>query len=210
MDGAFELLRTDRYLFWIAVLTVLLNLVNTCGQYLLDLLLTGQADALGLAGADRSQFIGQFYGLLYTSVNALSLALQALAVSRIFRHAGVRGAMFFLPVLALISYSVIAVAPVLAIVRVVKTLENATDYSVQNTVRQAFWLPTSREAKYKAKAAVDTFCTRVGDMSQAGVVYIGNLLALSVSGFAWVLVGFIAIWLYAASQIAREHRKRTL
>jgi len=39
-------------------------------------------------------------------------------------------------------------------VRVGKILENSTDYSVQNTVRQALFLPTSREAKYKAKAAI--------------------------------------------------------
>ena len=64
--------------------------------------------------------------------------------------------------IALISYSVLAVAPLLAVVRWTKVLENSTDYSVMNTVRQALWLPTTREAKYKAKAAIDTFFTRGG------------------------------------------------
>jgi ATP:ADP antiporter, AAA family len=36
-----------------------------------------------------------------------------------------------------------------------------------NTVRQALYLLTSREAKYKAKAAIDTFVVRAGDMLQA-------------------------------------------
>mgnify|MGYP000057750016 CR=1 FL=1 len=31
-----------------------------------------------------------------------------------------------------------------------KTAENATDYSLQNTVRQILFLPTTREQKYKA------------------------------------------------------------
>ena len=52
----------------------------------------------------------------------------------------------------------------LAVVRIGKILENSTDYSIQNTIRQALFLPTSREAKYKAKAAIDTFCTRLGDV----------------------------------------------
>ena len=73
---------------------------------------------------------------------------------------GVRGALFILPVLALINYSIIAVAPILAVVRIGKILENSTDYSIQNTLRQALFLPTSREAKYKSKAAIDTFFTR--------------------------------------------------
>jgi len=36
--------------------------------------------------------------------------------------------------------------PALYAVRMLKTIENGTDYSVQNTARQALYLPTSREA----------------------------------------------------------------
>jgi len=34
-------------------------------------------------------------------------------------------------------------------------------------VRQLLWLPTTREQKYKAKHAVDTFFVRFGDMLSA-------------------------------------------
>jgi hypothetical protein len=40
---------------------------------------------------------------------------------------------------------------------------------------RALWLPTSREAKYKAKAAVDTFFMRGGDVLQAGIVFLGAM-----------------------------------
>ena len=81
--------------------------------------------------------------------------------------------LFILPVLALINYSIIAVAPILAVVRIGKILENSTDYSIQNTLRQALFLPTSREAKYKAKAAIDTFFTRGGDVVSAAICRAG-------------------------------------
>ena len=55
-----------------------------------------------------------------------------------------------------------------------KILENSTDYSIQNTTRQALFLPTSREAKYKAKQAIDSFFVRFGDMLQALVVFVGD------------------------------------
>ena len=91
--------------------------------------------------------------------------------------------------LALLSYSVLAVAPVLAVVRWAKVLENSTDYSIMNTVRQALWLPTSREAKYKAKAAVDTFCMRAGDVLEAGIVLLGTMAGAgnprSLHGSMW-------------------------
>lgn len=210
-DGGFELIRRDRYLLWIAVLIILLNVVNTGGEYLLSRLVTDEAAARGLEGAAKRQFIGGFYAGYFSWVNGIGVLLQVFGVSRIFRYAGVRGSLFFMPVLSVVSYSVLAVAPVLAIVRVVKTLENAADYSVQSTVQQAIWLPTTREAKYKAKAAVDTFCKRLGDVAAAGVVFLSSSVAgLSVSQFAWANVAMIAGWLWVAGRIAREHRQRTV
>ena len=100
-----------------------------------------------------------------------------------------------------------AVAPALAIVRGAKTLENATDYSLQNTVRQALFLPTTREEKYKAKAAIDTFFMRSGDVLQAGIVRLGAQLHFSLTGFAWVNVGLTLVWLYIVSRLSREHRR---
>lgn len=59
----------------------------------------------------------------------------------------------------------------------VKVVENSTDYSLQNTVQQALFLPTSRDAEYKAKAAIDTLFVRLGDLGSTGVVFVGALLA---------------------------------
>lgn len=104
----------------------------------------------------------------------------------------------------------IAVAPVLAVVSILKVLENSTDYSVQNTVRQALFLPTSREAKYKAKAAIDTFFMRLGDVTQAAIVRVGTSFGAGVAAFAWFNVILTVGWLVVAGQIAREHRRRTV
>ena len=209
-EGGFSLILQDKYLLWIALLMILLNIVNTSGEYMLSRLVTDEAAARGLTGAAKGQFIGGFYASYFAWVNGLGLLIQAFGVSRIFKHAGIRGSLFFLPIISLMSYSVLAVAPILAIVRGVKTLENAADYSVQNTVRQALWLPTSREAKYKAKAFIDTFCMRFGDVLAAGIVFIGTtVVALTVTQFAWVNVVMVLVWLWVASRIAREHSKRT-
>jgi AAA family ATP:ADP antiporter len=77
-----------------------------------------------------------------------------------------------------------------------------------NTVRQALWLPTTREAKYKAKAAIDTFCHRGGDVLQAGVVFAGTSIGMGITGFSWFNAGLTVVWLFAASRIYAEHRKR--
>jgi AAA family ATP:ADP antiporter len=210
--GGFQLIMQDRYLLWIAVLIVLLNVVNSAGEFILGKLVIGEAarqfaDESQLA--ERQRFVGAFYGSFFGNVNLLGLLLQLFVTSRLIRYLGVRGTLFVLPVLALVSYSVMAVAPILGMVKVLKTLENSTDYSIQNTVRQALFLPTTRDAKYKAKAAIDTFFMRLGDVAQAGIVRAGTALGASVAAFAWFTVGLTVVWLWVAGQIAREHRRRT-
>jgi len=211
--NGFALVFSDRYLLLIAGLMVLLNVVNSAGEFLLGKLVSAQAMALfggDALTAERQRFIGGFYGTFFGRVNLLGFVLQLFVTSRLLRHMGVRGALFVLPVIALVNYSVIVVAPLLAVVAVLKVVENATDYSVQNTVKQALFLPTSREAKYKAKAAIDTFFMRLGDVTQAGIVGLGTRLGASVGTFAAFTVGLTVVWLVVAGQIAREHRRRTV
>lgn len=212
-DGAFALIGRSRYLTWIAVLAVLLNVVNTTGEYILGRLVVDAAaarfgDAPELL-AERQQYVGVFYGSFYSGVNLVGLLLQLFVTSRLLRAFGVRGSLFVLPILSLVSYSVIAVAPIMGVVRIMKIAENSTNYSVQNTVRHALFLPTTREAKYKAKMAIETFGVRVGDLLQAGVVRIGTLLEASVGAFAWLNVALTVLWLMVSARIAREHRAQT-
>jgi len=213
-EGGFELVWKDRYLFWIAILIVLLNVVNTTGNYILNKFVVeaaaGQFGTDPAALVEKSRFMTAFFGSLSATVNLLSFLVQLFVTSRVIRFMGVRGALFILPVLALINYSIIAVAPILAVVRIGKILENSTDYSIQNTLRQALFLPTSREAKYKAKAAIDTFFTRAGDVISAGFVALGQATGIPTPVFAGINVALTGIWLWVAGQIAREHRKKTV
>lgn len=208
--GAFQLLLQDRYLLWIAVLMVLLNTVNTTGEYILARFV--QETAAASAGSPEAQqvIVGRFYGDYASLFSAVGLFLQVFAVSRIFKFLGVGPALLFLPVIALAGYSMLIFFPVLGVVRWAKIFENGTDYSIQNTARQALFLPTSREAKYKAKAAIDTFFVRAGDMLQAGIIYVGaGVLSLGVEAFAAVNIVFTVLWLMVAVRIGQEYQRRT-
>src|SRR5262249_17394468 len=134
---------------------------------------------------------------------------QSFFVSRIFKTIGPGGALFVGPIIAVVGYSVILVAPVLVLVRVLKILDNRCDYSIQNTARQALFLPTSREAKYKAKSAIDAFFMRFGDVLQAGIVYVGTVLRFAVSSFAVLNLAFTVVWIWLATMLAREYKRRS-
>ena len=197
--GGFQLVRSNRYLRLIALLVLTFSLVNTLGGFILNSMITAEA------GGDRA-LIGTMAGRIQTWVNLVSFLMQAFLVSRIFKYAGVRVALFILPAIALGGYTMIALLPVFAVVQWAKILENSTDYSIQNTTRHALFLPTSREAKYKAKQAIDSFFVRAGDMLQAAVVFIGTMLAFSIRGYALVNIALVLVWIGLAVAIAREHR----
>jgi AAA family ATP:ADP antiporter len=197
--GGFQLVASNRYLRLIALLVLVFSLVNTLGGFILNSIITVEA------GGDRA-LIGSMAGRIQTWVNLVSFLLQAFVVSRIFKYAGVRVALFILPVIALGGYTMIALLPVFAVVRWTKILENSIDYSVQNTTRHALFLPTSRDAKYKAKQAIDSFFVRAGDMLQAAVVFIGTMLAFGIRGYAIVNVALVLVWIVLAVAIVREHR----
>jgi AAA family ATP:ADP antiporter len=212
-EGGFQLIFRDRYLLLIAALVVLLNIVNSSGEFLLGKLVVSEAarmfpDGVTMA-AQRQTVVGEFYASFFGWVNITGFLLQAFFVSRIFKAFGPGGALFVGPSIALIGYSVILVAPVLGLVQVLKILDNSSDYSIQNTARQALFLPTSREAKYKAKTAIDAFFMRFGDVLQAGIVYIGTALGFVLSSFAALNLAFTVVWIFVAVALAREYRKRS-
>jgi AAA family ATP:ADP antiporter len=141
-------------------------------------------------------------------VNVVAVLLQAFVAARLVKRFGLAGVLLALPLIALGAYSFIALGATLVIVRWAKTAENSTDYSLMNTAKHMLWLRTTREEKYKAKQAVDSFFVRIGDLLAAFVVFAGTAwLALDTSGFALLNLGFVVIWLALAWALVKRNRR---
>ncbi|HEV8253947.1 MAG TPA: Npt1/Npt2 family nucleotide transporter [Vicinamibacteria bacterium] len=208
--GGFGLVFRSRYLTLFAALILLLNLVNTTGEYILSRTLVAAARQAAAVdpSVDVTAFIGSFSGSYQFYASVATAILQAFVVSRIVKYFGLAGALLALPLVAFGSYTLMAAGAGLALIRWAKVAENATDYSLTNTGKQLVWLPTTREEKYKAKQAVDTFFVRFGDLVQAAVVFVGTAwLGFGARAFAVTNLGFIAVWLVVALALLREHRR---
>ncbi len=209
--GGFHLVFKKRYLLYIAFFVLLLNFINTNGEYILARVIdqtAAEAIQSGTAGGMTEEaFIGDFYAGFYSYVNFFAWFIQLFLVSRIFKWVGVRGALFFLPLISLGGYIAISAGAALMIVKWAKILENSTDYSLMNTTRHSLFLVTSREEKYKAKAAIDTFFHRAGDVMSALMVFMGTTFFMwqseSFAGFNILLVAF---WIIISIFIWREHK----
>ena len=198
----FDMLFRHKYIGLVAALVLILNLINTTGEYVLGKLVefearetiarvVGEAVASGsplifesreLGNPHDQQarveyqrsWIGSFYARFFLLVNLVAFFFQLFVVSRLVRRGGLRAGLLWLPIVALGTYSIILFVPLLGYARIAKTLENSSDYSINKTVLQMLFLPTSREIKYKAKQVVDSFFHRFGDVGSAVLVFTGT------------------------------------
>jgi len=215
--NAISIVLTSRFLLATAVITLLLSWVNTNGENLLfrvvQEFLKGQAvkggitDATALLAFTRDGTTS-FYGDFFFWVNIAAVVLQAFVASRLLKYGGFGLILLTMPVVALISYTAMAFVPILAIVKVMKIAENATDYSINNTARNVLWLPVSPEMTYKGKPTIDSLIVRIGDGIAALTVLVGvQFLALSTQAFFVLNVVLVCIWIAFAFVVIREHRR---
>lgn len=208
--GGIELVMRDRYLVLVALFVVLLNWINSTGEFVLADLVTRDADAQVAASAGavtKGAVITAFYGDFQFWVTLVGLLIQLLLVARVYRWVGVQGALVVLPIVAALGYGLIVFVPIFSIIRLVKIGENSVNYSLMNTTRHALFLPVDRDAKYEGKTAIDTFFWRVGDLIQAGVVFAGlHWLDWTAANFALLNLALALVWIGLAFAIGREFR----
>ena len=214
-----KLVLVSKFLLLAALVTLFTNWVNTNGENLLFQVvqenLAMQATDAGIVGENEMlEFTRDettaFYGNLYFWVNIVALFLQAFVASRLLKYGGFAAILLILPVIALVSYTVMALIPVLMIVKWLKTAENATDYSLNNTSRHVLWLPVSSAMKFHGKPAIDTLYVRLGDGMAALTVLAGlHLFTLTTQQFFAFNAFLVVCWLVVGVMLVKEHKKAT-
>jgi AAA family ATP:ADP antiporter len=210
--GGFRLVFKSHYLLFYALLILTLNYVNYTGETIFTLTVDKAATEAVRSGTtggmDKAQFIGSAYSDYHFVYNLVALIVQLFLVSRIFQWVGVSGALLFLPLIALGGYSLVSLGASLALIKWVKGVENGVDYSLMNTTKGALFLITSREEKYKGKAAAETFFYRSGDALAALMLFVGfNYLSFKVESLARVNVVVTLVWIFLCFLVIREYRK---
>jgi ATP:ADP antiporter, AAA family len=226
--GGFTLVMNDRYLRVLALMLLVATVINTSGEYVIGKMATDRSETYAAehvrdrptdtaASSDhpeakkaaQDEYLSRFYSDYYGLVNMISALLEVLVVSRLLLTIGIRRALFIMPLIVLGGWVALIVFVNLSVVRIEKTTENSLDYSLHNTLRQALFLPTSAEAKYKAKAAIDTFFFRMGDViAGIGIVFLFvHVLGLGVQAFAIMNACLALVWVGLAYRAGRTYEQ---
>ena len=189
------------YLRWIAASDVLLNLINSTGEFILADFVTAEKSG---------DEIGAFYANFYLYVNIATLVLQAFVVRPLYQAIGVGGALISLAVLNLAMYISVLAFPVLAWFAIVKMADNSIDYSVANTTKQILFLPLDRFTRYEGMLAINTFFTRFGDLIQGGVIMLViSVLALPTIFLVGTNIASCLLWVFVTFNVSKRFKAWT-
>lgn len=194
LAGIMLILRSP-YLAGIALWVLLLSLVGT-------FLYFEQQNIVAAASDDSAQRVRIFAGI-DLAVGILTILIQFAATGRFINRFGVGVAAATLPLVAIIGFAALSVAPMLLTVVLFQAFQRTANFAISNPAREIFFTVVDREAKYKAKNVVDTVVFRGGDAA-SGWAFAGlQGLGLHLSGIAMATVPIAALWLALSLWLGR-------
>ncbi len=198
LDGVRDVLRSP-YLLGIALLMLLFTITSTYLYFM-------QLDVVAGASED-SRVRTQLLANIDLIVNIITLITQLFLTGRLLRWLGVGMSLAFLPLLSLIGFGLVGVAPALLVVLVFQILRRAGNFAIQRPAREVLYTVLPRSEKYKAKNFNDTFVYRVGDQVGAWSYTLMGSLGLGVSSLALTMVPVSAVWLLLALWLGVRYRQ---
>ena len=156
--------------------------------------------------------IGLHFSRVFAITNWVSMVVQLFLTSFIMSRLGVGAALLILPVaVASVSAGFLAF-PILWVGSFLNTADNGFSYSVNQSAKEALYVPTTREEKYNAKAFIDMFAQRFAKAVAVLVSLVITTMFTDSGAIRWLSVIVIAIafaWVAAARYAGREFCGRT-
>ena len=156
--------------------------------------------------------IGKHFATVFAITNMVSMLVQLFFTSFVMSHFGLGFALMVLPVAALAGSMGFMALPVLGMGSALNTLDNGFSYSINQSAKEALYVPTSKDEKYKAKAFIDMFVQRFAKAVAVGVSLGITMVFREYSSLRWLsgfTVAVIALWIFAAIYAGRSFKRMT-
>ncbi len=197
LEGA-KLVFRSRYLLAIVAIVGFYEMVST----IMDFQFSSSVEHF-LSGAA----IGEQFSRVFAITNIGAMLVQLIFTSYVMTRFGIGTALLVLPIAALGGSAGFLLVPTLWTGSFLNTADNAFSYSINQSAKEALYVPTTREEKYKAKAFIDMFVQR---FAKAIAVGISLLLTAHFKGFStirWlslVVAAILIVWILAARYAGRK------
>jgi AAA family ATP:ADP antiporter len=190
--GAVRRVARSRYLLALVAMVGLYEMAST----LLDFQFSGTVTR-ELDGSAIDAHLARVFAI----TNATALGVQVLVTPLLLNYLGVGPGLLVLPGAALAAETVFAAAPALWTGSALSIADNALNYSVQQSSREALYVPLERAEKVEAKAVIDVFVQRLAKVLAVGVSLVLTLEIRGASGLRWLALPVavvLVLWIACA------------
>lgn len=202
VEGA-RLVFRSKYLLAIVAIVGLYELASTITDFMFTTTVTHY-----LSGPD----IGRQFARVFALTNWVSMLVQLFLTSLVMTRLGLGAALMVLPAALLTGSAAFLMVPALSVGSLLNTADNGFSYSINQSAKEALYVPATRDEKYKAKAFIDMFVQRTAK-AIAVVISLGVSLWLtdfaSVRWLALANVPIIALWFVAVRYAGRAFQLRS-
>jgi AAA family ATP:ADP antiporter len=190
------------YLLGIAAYVLILTVISTFIYFT-------RLQMVAALGSDLDMRTGVFARIdLYTQLT--TLVLQALVTGQLMKRLGVHITLALLPAIVALGFVGLAISASLVALIVLQATFSAVQRSIIRPARETLFTVVPREDKYKAKAFIDTFVYRVGDVVGAQVEGLLGRLAMGLAALVTVTVPLAVVWGILGVWLGRaQHRRVT-
>jgi len=143
---------------------------------------------------------------LWTQVAVLVLQLSL--TGKLIQRFGFGWALALLPIATAAGFIGLAIYGSFVVLIALEAVNRAVQRGIARPAREALFTVVSREEKYKAKAFIDTFVYRSGDVVGAQVEGVLGRLGLAVGGLAGVVVPIALLWAALGIWLGRAQARR--
>lgn len=150
----------------------------------------------------------RFFALVDLGVSTLTLLLQLFVTGRLMKRFGVGTALVLLPIASALAFAAVALSPSVLVLAGAQALRRAFDYAIARPAREVLFTVIGREAKYKAKNAIETVVYRGGDAVSGWISAGLGALGVGFAGLAALAIPLAAVWAVLSLWLARQQERR--
>jgi AAA family ATP:ADP antiporter len=190
----------SRYLTGIAGYILLMTVLATFIYFTRPQMVAAVSDSMDA----RAAILGNID--MWTQIAVL--VLQLTLTGKIIQRFGLGVALAVLPVATAIGFIGLAVYGSFALLILLEAANRAVQRGITRPAREALFTVVGREEKYKAKAFVDTFIYRSGDVVGAQTEGALGRLGLAMGGLVSVVVPLALVWAALGLWLGRAQARR--
>lgn len=200
LEGA-KLVFQSKYLLGIAAVLALYEMVSNIVDFQLAVIVEEQ-----IANATERDAV---FGLIGQATSLVSIGVQLFLTSFVMKRYSVKAALLFLPFAILAGTMGFVILPTLAFVGFMSVSDNALNYSINQSAKEALYTPTTQDEKYKAKSFIDMFVQRAAKVASVGLNL--GLTALVITDPRWLslAVGVLLVaWIGVIRFLGTRYEER--